>query len=154
MNTGETSVFRGAHDDPLTHRIIGSAIEVHRVLGPGLLESAYENCLCFELALHGIPFERRVPLPILYKSMRHLNAYKPDLIVDGAVIVEIKTVDKLAQVHEAQLLTYLRLSGIERGLLFNFNSVPLKTGIRRLNRTNSSPVSPVFPLTLSPGERG
>ena len=154
MKMGEAPEFNPANDDPLTHRIIGAAIEVHRVLGPGLLESAYENCLCFELALHGIPFERQVPLPILYKSMRHLNAYKPDLFVDGAVIVEIKTVDKLAQVHEAQLLTYLRLSGLERGLLFNFNSVPLKAGIRRLSRTNPSPVSPVFPSPPSSCERG
>ena len=147
MNTEESSTLKAANDDPLTHRIIGAAIEVHRVLGPGLLESAYEECLCFELTLLGIPFERQVPMPILYKSMRHLNAYKPDLIIDGAVIVEMKTVEKLAQVHEAQLLTYLRLSGLERGLLFNFNSVPLKAGIRRLNKTNPSPVSPVFPFS-------
>jgi len=131
------------NDDPLTHRLIGAAIEVHRLLGPGLLESTYEECLCLELSLLDIPFERQVPLPIVYKSMTLLRAYKPDLLVDNAVIVELKTVEKILPVHEAQLLTYLRLSGLERGLLFNFNSVPLKNGIRRLSKSNSSPVLPV-----------
>jgi GxxExxY protein len=79
------------NDDPLTHRIIGAAIEVHRLLGPGLLESTYEECLCFELTLLGIPFGRQIPLPIVYKSMTLLRAYKPDLLVDHAVIVELKT---------------------------------------------------------------
>ena len=131
------------NDDLLTHRIIGAAIEVHSLLGPGLLESAYEECLCLELVLRDIPFERQVPLPIVYKSTTILRAYKPDLLIDKAVIVELKTVEKILPVHEAQLLTYLRLSGLERALLFNFNSVPLKSGIRRLNKSNSSPVSPV-----------
>jgi GxxExxY protein len=140
------------NDDPLTHRIIGAAIEVHRLLGPGLLESTYEECLCHELALLGIPFERQVPLPIVYKSMTLLRAYKPDLLVDQAVIVELKTVEKILPVHEAQMLTYLRLSGLERGLLLNFNSVPLKAGIRRRNKTNSSPVSPVSPPSPFPSK--
>ena len=131
-------------DDPLSYRIIGAAIEVHRFLGPGLLESAYEECLCLELSLRAVPFERQVPLPIIYKSMTLLRAYKPDLVVDKAVIVEIKTVDKILPVHEAQLLTYLRLSGLDRGLLFNFNSVPLVSGIRRLDKRNSLPVLPVL----------
>jgi len=130
-------------DDLLTHRIIGAAIEVHSLLGPGLLESAYEECLCLELVLRDIPFERQVPLPIVYKSTTILRAYKPDLLIDKAVIVELKTIEKILPVHEAQLLTYLRLSGLERALLFNFNSVPMKSGIRRFNKTNSSPVSPV-----------
>ena len=138
------------NDDPLTHRIIGAAIEVHRLLGPGLLESTYEECLSHELTLLGIPFERQVPLPIVYKSMTLLRAYKPDLLVDNAVIVELKTVDKILSVHDAQILTYLRLSGLERGLLLNFNSVPLKAGIRRLNKTHSSPVSPVSLLFPCP----
>jgi len=129
--------------DPLTHRIIGAAIEVHRFLGPGLLESTYEECLCLELTLLGIPFERQVPLPIVYKSLTLPRAYRPDLLVDNAVIVELKIVDKILPVHEAQMLTYLHLSGLERGLLLNFNCVPLKAGIRRLNKSNSSPVSPV-----------
>jgi GxxExxY protein len=132
-------------DDPLTHRIIGAAIEVHRLLGPGLLESTYEECLCLELRLLGIQFERQLSLPIVYKSITLLRAYKPDLLVDQAVIVELKTVEKILPVHEAQILTYLRLSGLERGLLLNFNSVPLKAGIRRLNKSDSSPVSPVSP---------
>lgn len=132
-------------DDPLTYRIIGAAIEVHRLLGPGLLESTYEECLCLELTLLGIPFERQVPLPIVYKSIKLLRAYKPDLLVDNAVIVELKTVEKILPVHEAQILTYLRLSGLARGLLINFNSVPLRRGIRRLNKSIPSPVSPVSP---------
>lgn len=144
MNTADSLKIWTANDDPLTHRIIGAAIEVHRLLGPGLLESAYEECLCLELSLLGIPFERQVPLPIVYKSVTLLRAYKPDLLIDKAVVVEIKIVEKILPVHEAQLLTYLRLSGLERGLLFNFNSVPLKAGIRRLNKSNPSPVSPVF----------
>lgn len=141
-------------DDPLTHRIIGAAIEVHRLLGPGLLESTYEECLCLELVLLGLPFERQVPLPIVYKSLRLLRAYKPDLLIDGAVIVELKTVDKVLPVHEAQILTYLRLSGLDRGLLINFNSVPLKKGIRRLNKSISSPVSRVSPFSPLPSDSG
>ena len=142
------------NDYPLTHRIIGAAIEVHRLLGPGLLESTYEECLCLELTLLGIPFERQVQLPIVYKSMTLLRAYKPDLLVDSAVIIELKTVEKILPVHEAQMLTYLRLSGLERGLLLNFNSVPLKAGIRRINKPISSPVSPVslpFPCPSKSG---
>ena len=133
-------------DDPLTHRIIGAAIEVHRQLGPGCLESTYEECLCLELAILGIPFARQVPLPIVYKSTEILRAYKPDLLVDKAVIVELKTVDKILTLHESQLLTYLRLSGIERGLLLNFNSVQLTHGIRRLNKSITSPISPYSPV--------
>lgn len=129
------------NNDTLTYRIIGAAIEVHRSLGPGLLESAYEECLCLELSLREISFERQVPLPIIYKSITLLRAYKPDLLVNKEVIVELKTIDKILPVHEAQLLTYLKLSGFERGLLVNFNSVPLVSGIRRLNKTDSSPVS-------------
>ncbi|MDP9177255.1 MAG: GxxExxY protein [Gemmatimonadota bacterium] len=144
MNAGDSVKRWRANDDPLSYRIIGAAIEVHRLLGPGLLESAYEECLCLELSLLGIPFERQVPLPIVYKSVTLLRAYKPDLMVDRAVIVELKTIDKILPVHEAQLLTYLRLSGLDRALLFNFNSVPLKSGIRRLNKSTSSPVLPVF----------
>jgi GxxExxY protein len=154
MTPADSMQRRHVHDDPLTHRIIGAAIEVHRLLGPGLLESTYEECLCLELTLLGIPFERQVPLPIVYKSMTLLRAYKPDLLVDHAVIVELKTVEKILPVHEAQMLTYLRLSGLERGLLLNFNSVPLKAGIRRLNKSNSSPVSPVSPPSPFPSKSG
>jgi GxxExxY protein len=115
MNSADSMKRWSVNDDPLTHRIIGAAIEVHRLLGPGLLESTYEECLCLELTLLGIPFERQVPLPIVYKSMKLLRAYKPDLLVENSVIVELKTVDKILPVHEAQILTYLRLSGLERG---------------------------------------
>jgi len=157
MNRVDSAKGWKANDDPLTHRIIGVAIEVHRLLGPGLLESTYEECLCFELTLLSIPFDRQIPLPIVYKSMTLPRAYKPDLLVDKAVIVELKTVEKILPVHEAQMLTYLRLSGLDRGLLLNFNSVPMKAGIRRLNKSNSSPVSqvsPVSPISACPAKSG
>ena len=130
-------------DDQLTHQIIGAAIEVHRLLGPGLLESAYEECLCYELGERGMAFMRQVPLPLTYKSLNLVRAFKIDLVVQNAVIVELKVVDKISKVHEAQVLTYLRLSGLEKALLLNFNAVPLKSGIRRLTRLNPSPVSTV-----------
>ncbi len=142
MNTPDSAPRWRAGDDPLSYQIIGAAIEVHRLLGPGLLESAYEECLCYELSLRGIPFEQQVTLPVVYKSMTLGKAYKPDLLVDKAVIVELKTIDRILPVHEAQLLTYLRLSTLDRALLFNFNSVPLKSGIRRLSK--SLPVLPVL----------
>ncbi len=143
MRADDSQVRRPLLDDPLTHRIIGAAIEVHRLLGPGLLESTYEECLCYELTSLGLSFERQVPLPLAYKSMRLLRAYKLDLLIGNAVIVELKAVERILPVHEAQVLTYMRLSGFGRGLLFNFNSVPLKSGIRRFNRSIPSPVSPV-----------
>ena len=118
--------------EALTSRVIGLAMEVHRALGPGLLESAYEECLCFELTSHGIPFGRQVPLPVIYKSVHLDCAYKMDLVVQGLLVVELKTVDRILPVHEAQLLTYLRLSGITTGLILNFHMPVLKDGIRRL----------------------
>src|SRR5688500_10102996 len=130
-NLSGLAVFK---KDPLTERIIGAAIEVHRVLGPGLLESTYEECFCFELAAIRLPFERQVPLPIEYKSIRLLRAYRLDLLIDRSVVVELKTVEKILAVHEAQVLTYLRLSGFTTGLLINFNAVPLKSGLRRLTK--------------------
>jgi len=119
-------------NDPLTERIIGSAIEVHRALGPGLLESAYEECLCFELKEVGLSFARQVPLPIVYKSVRLDCGYRLDLIVENRVILELKAVERLLPIHEAQALTYLRLTGIRTALLLNFNSSALKNGMRRL----------------------
>jgi GxxExxY protein len=116
----------------LTETIIGAAIEVHRALGPGLLESAYVKCLCHELTLRGIPFVRELPLPLEYKGIRLDCGYRIDLLVADAVVVEVKTVEKLIPVHEAQLLTYLRLGGWRVGLLMNFNSPVLKQGVRRL----------------------
>ena len=119
-------------NDPLTQRIIDFAIEVHRQLGPGLLESAYEECLCHELREAAIAFRRQVPLPVVYKEIRLDCGYRIDLIVEEAVILELKTVERLIPIHEAQLLTYLRLSGLRTGLLLNFNSPALKDGIRRM----------------------
>lgn len=115
----------------ITETIIGAAIEVHRVLGPGLLESSYEECLCRELTLRRLPFERQRPLPVEYKGV-HLNCgYRLDVLVVDAVVVEVKTVERVLPIHEAQLLTYLRLGGWKVGLLINFNVPVLKRGIRR-----------------------
>ena len=119
-------------DAQLTHAIIGAAIDVHRLLGPGLLESAYEECLARELALRAIPFERQKPRPVVYKEVKLDCGYRIDLLVDRRVVVELKAVDALAPIHEAIVLTYLRLSSCQIGLLINFNSVVLKDGIRRL----------------------
>ena len=115
----------------ITASVIGAAMEVHRKLGPGLLESAYNECLCRELALRNIPFERERPLPVEYKSIRLECGYRLDLLVAKKVVVEVKSVESLAPVHEAQLLTYLRLGGWTVGLLINFNVPILKQGIRR-----------------------
>jgi GxxExxY protein len=120
--------------DPLTERIIGAAIEVHRELGPGLLESAYEECLCHELELAGMKVRRQVPLPVRYKTVQLEVGYRMDIVVEDRVVLELKTVDQLLPIHDAQLLTYLRLSGIRVGLLLNFNTVMLRDGIRRLVR--------------------
>jgi GxxExxY protein len=123
--------------DRLTKAIIGAAIEVHRVLGPGLMESAYEECLCHELNLVGLAFRRQIPLPVVYKGIRLDCGYKIDLMVEDSVILELKCVDLLLPVHHAQLLTYLKLSGKELGLLLNFKQSMLKKGIKRLiNRTD------------------
>jgi GxxExxY protein len=119
-------------DDPLTERIIGFAIDVHRSLGPGLLESAYEECLCVELASAGIGFQRQVELPVVYKGRTILPGYRMDLVVDRAVVVEIKAVERLLPVHQAQLLTYMKLAQLPRGLLLNFHVAVLKDGIRRM----------------------
>ena len=117
--------------DPRTAAIIGAAIEVHRQLGPGLLESAYEQCLCHELHLRGLPFMCQVDLPVSYKGLKLDCGYKIDVIVNGEVIVELKAVERILPVHEAQLLTYLKLSGKKVGLLINFNSSLLTQGIIR-----------------------
>jgi GxxExxY protein len=117
--------------DPRTAAIIGAAIEVHRQLGPGLLESAYEQCLCHELHLRGLPFKCQVDLPVSYKGLQLDCGYKIDLVVGEEVIVELKSVEKILPVHEAQLLTYLKLAGKKVGLLINFNSSLLTQGIIR-----------------------
>ena len=119
-------------NDRLTERVIGFAIEVHRQLGPGLLESAYEECLCYELQQSGLEFRRQVSLPIVYKSVRLDCGYRINVVVEQRVILELKTVDRLMPIHEAQMLTYLKLSGLHTGLLLNFNSAVLKDGMRRM----------------------
>lgn len=119
-------------NDLLTERVIGFAIEVHRQLGPGLLESAYEECLCYELKQSEVGFRRQVPLPVIYKSMRLDCGYRIDVVVEELVILELKTVERLMPIHEAQILTYLKLSGLHTGLLLNFNSAVLKDGLRRI----------------------
>ena len=116
----------------LTHAMCGAAIEVHSQLGPGLLESAYEQCLCHELALRDIKLQRQVPLPVTYKGVRLDSGYKLDVVVDEKVILELKTVESLLPIHEAQLLTYLRLSKMKVGLLLNFNMPTMKDGVKRL----------------------
>jgi GxxExxY protein len=116
----------------ITEQIIGAAIAVHRALGPGLPESAYEECLCRELSLRAIPVERRKPLPVEYKGVRLDCGYRLDLVVENAVVVEIKAVASLEPIHEAQVLTYLRLGGWTVGLLINFNVPVLKGGVRRI----------------------
>ena len=116
----------------LTEGIIGAAIEVHRELGPGLLESAYEECFCFELESREVSFQRQVKLPVVYKNIKLDCGYRMDVVVDERLVVELKTVDRLLPIHDAQLLTYLKLSKIRTGLLLNFNTAVLKDGIRRL----------------------
>jgi GxxExxY protein len=116
-----------------TKDIIAAAIEVHRLLGPGLLESAYEECLCLEMKLRGIDHERQKPLPVQYKGNDLDCAYRLDLVVRDQIILELKCVECLLPIHEAQLLTYLRLSGKKTGLLINFNTPLLKDGIKRLS---------------------
>ncbi len=115
----------------MTQEIIGAAIEVHRALGPGLLESTDEECLCHELNLRGLPFERQQSLPVRYKGAALSTGYRTDLVVANRVVVELKAVDELSPLHEAQLLTYLRLGGWPTGLLINFNVIRLQTGIIR-----------------------
>jgi GxxExxY protein len=119
-------------NDPLTEKIIGFAIGIHRALGPGLLESAYEECLCYELEQGGLSFRRQAALPVVYKSVRLECGYRMDIVVEDQVIIELKTVERLLPIHEAQMLTYLKLSGIRTGLLLNFNVPVLKDGIRRM----------------------
>ena len=116
----------------ITESIIGGAIQVHRALGPGLLESAYEACLTFELAERGHRVSQQKPLPVCYRKVKLDCAYRLDLLVDGLVIVELKAVDRLAPIHQAQLMSYLKISGCPVGLLINFNVLILKNGLRRV----------------------
>ena len=116
----------------LTERILGFAISVHRALGPGLLESVYEECLCHELATAAVPFTRQQPIPVVYDGVKLECGFRADIVVDGRVLIEIKSSDRFAPIHEAQLLTYLRLSKLKVGLLLNFNSVRMIDGMKRM----------------------
>lgn len=118
-------------DDPVTRPVIGAAIEVHRQLGPGLLESVYERCLCDELERRGIAFVRQAKVPILYKNRDLDCELFIDILVPGLVVVELKAIEKVLPIHEAQLLTYMKLTGVSRGLLLNFNVILLKNGVTR-----------------------
>lgn len=117
--------------DKLSNKVIGCAIEVHRALGPGLLESTYEQCLARELSMQNISFELQSALPVLYKGLRLDCGYRVDLLIEKQLIIELKTVEKLLPIHEAQILTYMKLANISIGLLINFNAVLLKDGIKR-----------------------
>jgi len=117
--------------DKLSNRVIGCAIEVHRALGPGLLESTYQQCLAHELTLNRIEFLMEHPMPVQYKDVRLDCGYRVDLLVEDQLILELKSVAELKGIHEAQLLTYMKLAGIKTGLLINFNVKQLKTGIKR-----------------------
>ncbi len=118
-------------DRDLTHQIIGAAIEVHREMGPGLLENVYEECLCYELSAKGLSFERQKPIPVVYRGVKLDCGYRADIVVCNRVIIEIKAIAAIAPIHDAVVLTYLRLSGCKIGLLINFHSPVLKDGVRR-----------------------
>ena len=118
--------------DDLSSRVIGCAIEVHRNLGPGLLESAYEQCLCHELNLRGLSFEKQKELPVVYKGLNLDCGYRLDIVVKDAIILELKSCEKIEPIHKAQLLTYLKLSGISLGLILNFNVPIMRDGIIRI----------------------
>ena len=126
---------RGLLDDRVEfmgRELVDASIKVHRALGPGLLESAYEACLIHELTQRGIPVRSQVPIPIFYEGVKVEAGYRADLVLGDDIIVELKSVEKLLKIHEAQLLTYLKLANVRLGFLINFNSVPLKEGIKRM----------------------
>jgi GxxExxY protein len=147
-----TSVPRPSVWDRLTEQIIGAAIDVHRQTGPGLLESVYEECLCFELSQLGLSFKRQLHLPISYKGIKLTSGYKMDLVVEDSVIVELKTVDQLLPIHTAQLLTYLKLSGKPIGLLLNFNAPILREGLKRLVNHFHDDSAALVPSATSAGQ--
>jgi GxxExxY protein len=132
IHHGDTETRCKLLHEHLTEQVIGAAIEVHRELGPGLMESAYEECLCHELHLRGLKFERQMPLPVRYKDVNLDCGYRIDLVVEGPLILELKCLEHILPVHEAQLLTYLKLTGKRVGLILNFNvSVLTRGGIVR-----------------------
>ena len=115
----------------LSNIVIGAAIDVHKTLGPGLLESAYETCLCHELGLRGIEFQQQLKLPVEYKDVLLDCGYRLDILVEDAIVIELKSVEKILPIHDAQLLTYLKLGGWRLGMIFNFNVHLLRNGIKR-----------------------
>ena len=135
LTTEDTEKHRGKInymiENTITEKIIGCAIEVHKHLGPGLLESAYEECLFYELQSTGLNVKKQVALPLIYKEIKLDAGYRIDLLVEDRVIVEVKSVDAIADIHKAQLMTYMKLAGIKVGLLVNFNVIRLKDGIVR-----------------------
>ncbi len=135
LTTEDTEIHRGKInymiENTITEKIIGCAIEVHKHLGPGLLESAYEECLFYELQNTGLNVKKQVALPLIYKEIKLDVGYRIDLLVEDKVIVEVKSVDAIADIHKAQLMTYMKLAGIKVGLLINFNVIRLKDGIVR-----------------------
>jgi len=132
FNTENTkSTENRLYNHPLSHQVIGCAIEVHRHLGPGLLESAYEQCLAHELSLAGLDFNVHPPMPVEYKSIKLDCGYRPDIVVEDFLIIELKAVEQVAAIHRAQLLTYMRLADAPIGLLINFNTKLLKDGISK-----------------------
>ena len=119
-------------DDPLTREIIGAAIEIHRHLGPGLLESAYCECLAYEFSKRELGFKRETALPVRYKEVKLDCGYRLDFVVDGRVVIEVKSVESLGRIHQAQLLSNMKLGGYRHGLLINFNVTSLRKGVKRL----------------------
>jgi len=119
-------------ENELSNKIIGAALEVHKALGPGLIESAYQACLCQELKLQGLAIEKEKDLPVEYKGIKLDCGYRMDIVVEGKVVVEVKSLEKVLGIHEAQLLTYLKLTGMKLGLLINFNTEMLRHGIKRI----------------------
>lgn len=137
MCTTKTTKATKEENDP-TYDIIGCAINVHRELGPGLLETVYEQCLAHELADRGFNFTAQVPLPVIYRGFALDCGYRLDLVIEDCVIIEIKSVEQILKIHQAQILTYMKLAKIRLGLLINFNAVPLKNGIKRFRLSDPS----------------
>jgi GxxExxY protein len=149
MNRGGAEAQRG---NEITELVIGAAIRIHKALGPGLLESAYEECLCYELSKAGLKIERQRPVPVVYETVKLDCGYRLDLVVEDLVVLELKCVEHLRPIHEAQLLTYLKLTGIPLGLLINFHVPTLREGLKRLvlNFPSSSSAPPRLRGSIPP----
>lgn len=131
------------HLNPITEQIIGAAIEVHRANGPGLLESSYRTCMQYELAARKVRFVAERSIPLVYKDIRIDGAYRVDLIIEDAIVVELKAIESITPVHEAQVRTYMRMTGCQLGLLINFNVTKLVNGVRRFIDTSIEPIRPL-----------